>query len=80
MQNAIRKLFAPPLFPEDEDKTRSAAILNVVGWSAIFGLTTLLIIRIIQGRDINLVQVNLALLFLIIASGLQQFHHPRFRH
>ena len=73
MQNAFRKLFAAPLFPEDEDKTRSAAILNVVGWSAIFGLTTLLIIRIIQGRDINLIQVNFALLFLIIASGLMLF-------
>ena len=61
MQNAFRKLLAPPIFPEDEDKTRSAAILNAIGWSIIAILVTLLVIRIIQGRDINLVEVNLIL-------------------
>jgi hypothetical protein len=35
MQKAFRKLFAPPAFPEDEDKTRSAYILNITGWSVI---------------------------------------------
>jgi len=61
MQNAFRKLLAPPIFPEDEDKTRSAAILNAIGWSIIAILVILLVIRIIQGRDINLVEVNLIL-------------------
>ena len=73
MQNAFRKLFASPVFPEDEDKTQAAAILNVIGWSAIFGVTFLLIVRIVQGRDPNLVQINFALLFLIIASALMLF-------
>ena len=61
MQNAFRKLLAPPIFPEDEEKTRSAAILNAIGWSIIAILVTLLVIRIIQGQDINLVEVNLIL-------------------
>jgi GAF domain-containing protein len=73
MQNAFRRLFAAPVFPDDEDKTRSAAILNIVGWSAIVGVTILLIVRIVQGRDPNLVQVNFALVFLIIASALMLF-------
>src|SRR3990172_5861930 len=66
MQNAFRKLLAPPIFPEDEDKTRSAAILNAIGWSIIAILVTLLVIRIIQGRDINLVEVNLILAVITI--------------
>ena len=67
MQNAFRKLLAPPIFPEDEDKTRSAAILNTIGWSIIAILVTLLVIRIIQGQDINLVEVNLILTAITIA-------------
>lgn len=55
MQNAFREFFASPVFSEDEDKTRSAAILNIMGWSTMFVVLTLLIIRIVQGRDVNLV-------------------------
>jgi GAF domain-containing protein len=62
MQNAVRKFLAPPIFPEDEDKTRSAAIVNTIGWSAIATLVILLVIRLFQGTDINLVEVNLILL------------------
>jgi GAF domain-containing protein len=61
MQNAFRKFLAPPVFPEDEDKTRSAAMLNAIGWSIMAILVALLVFRIIQGRDINLVEVNLIL-------------------
>ena len=73
MQNAFRKFFASPVFPEDEDKTRSAAILNTLGWSTMFIVVTLLIIRIVEGRDINLVEVNFALTLIVIAIALMLF-------
>jgi GAF domain-containing protein len=73
MQNAFRKFFASPVFSEDEDKTRSAAILNILGWSTMFIVVTLLFIRIVEGRDINLVEVNLALILIVIAIALMLF-------
>jgi GAF domain-containing protein len=73
MQHAFRKFFAAPVFSEDEDKTRSAAILNILGWSTILIVVTLLIIRIVEGRDINLVEVNLALTLIVIAIALMLF-------
>jgi GAF domain-containing protein len=73
MQNAFRKFFASPVFPDDEDKTRSAAILNVIAWSAMFFVAILLIVRIVQGRDVNLVEINFVLLFIVIASALVIF-------
>jgi GAF domain-containing protein len=73
MQNSFRKFFASPIFPEDEDKTRSAAILNVIGWSTIFVLTIILIIRTLQSQDVNLVEVNLVLIAVITATGLMLF-------
>lgn len=73
MQNAFRKFFASPVFPENEDKTRSAAILNIIGWSTMFIVAILLMIRTIQGRDINMVEVNLALTLVLIAIALMLF-------
>ncbi|HEX2994101.1 MAG TPA: GAF domain-containing protein [Anaerolineales bacterium] len=46
MKNVLRKIFAPPVFPDDEDKTRSAAVLNFAGWSiAGVDLVVLLLVR-----------------------------------
>src|ERR1044072_1853347 len=73
MQTACRKFFASPVFAEDEDKTRSAAILNVLGWSTMFIVVTLLLIRIVEGRDINLVEVNLVLTLILVAIALMLF-------
>jgi GAF domain-containing protein len=73
MLNTFRKFFAPPIFPQNEDKTRSAAILNVIGWSTIFVLTIILIIRTLQSQDVNLVEVNLVLVAVITATGLMLF-------
>ena len=70
MYNAFRKILAPPLFPEDENKTRSAAILNTLGWSTIAILLTLLVIRTLHGRDVNLVEVNLMLIVIAIMIGI----------
>lgn len=58
MQNIFRKIFAPPVFPEDENKTRSAAILNTIGWSTLLMLLCILIIRVTQGNDANFAEVN----------------------
>ena len=58
MQNIFRKIFAPPVFPEDENKTRSAAILNTIGWSTLLMLLCILIIRVAQGNDANFAEVN----------------------
>ena len=29
----IRKIITPPVFPEDEDKTRIAGFLNIIAWA-----------------------------------------------
>src|SRR5689334_19794682 len=73
MQNAFRKFFSAPVFPEDEDKTRSAAILNIIGWSTVFIVLAILLIRVVQGRDVHLVEVNFVLVLVLIAIGLMLF-------
>jgi GAF domain-containing protein len=73
MQKAFHNFFAAPVFPEDEDKTRSAFLLNVIGWSTIGVLTFLLLFRSLQAQDVNLVEVNLILIALITATGVVLF-------
>ena len=73
MLNAFRKFFRSPVFPEDEDKTRSAAILNIIGWSTMFIVLAILVIRVIQGRDVHLVEVNFVLMLVLIAIALMLF-------
>ena len=70
MRKTLYRFFVPPVFPEDEDKTRSAAILNVIGWSTIVIVLTILILRLIQGQDINQVEVNFALITVSVAIVL----------
>ena len=76
MQKAFHNFFAAPVFPEDEDKTRSAFLLNVIGWSTIGVLTFLLLFRSLQAQDVNLVEVNLILIALITATGVVLFLSP----
>ncbi len=70
MRNALRKIFAPPVFPEDEDKSRSAAILNSIGRS----ITIIILLRVFLGifsdRDIILSRVNQILLITIVIIEL----------
>ena len=73
MQNAFRKFFTAPVFLEDDDKTRSAAILNTLGWSTMLIVVALLLIRMIEGRDVNMVEVNLALTLIVAAIALMLF-------
>lgn len=67
MQQYFRKILAPPAFPEDEDKTRSAAILNTIGWSTLLMVVAILLLRTIQGNDVNLGEVN-GILVAVIAA------------
>jgi GAF domain-containing protein len=67
MQHYFRKILAPPVFPEDEDKTRSAAILNTIGWSTLLIVVAILLMRTIQGNDLNFGEVN-GILVTVIAT------------
>jgi GAF domain-containing protein len=67
MRNLLYRLFTPPVFPEDEDRTRTAYLLNIIGWSLLFVVATLLILRSIQRQDANLQEVNLILTGIILA-------------
>ena len=67
MQNTFHRFIAPPVFLDDDERTRSAAILNTIGWSTITILVILLAIRIIQGQDTNLIEVNLVLIATLVA-------------
>jgi GAF domain-containing protein len=73
MQNTVHGFFAPPVFPDDDNRTRAAAILNTVGWSTITILVILLAIRTVQGQDTNLVEVNLILTAIIITIAFMLF-------
>jgi GAF domain-containing protein len=69
MQAHFRKILAPPVFQGDEDKTRSAAILNAIGWSTLLMVVVILVIRTIQGSDVNLIEVNGILVAIIAIIG-----------
>ena len=73
MRNILRKIIAPPVFPDDQDRTHSAAILNAVGWSIIIVLILILAIRSIQGRDVNLAEVNSILLAMTATIAMTLF-------
>jgi GAF domain-containing protein len=64
---------APPVFPEDEDRTRTAFLLNIICWSVLFVLAIILILRSIQRQDANLQEVNLILIGLIVLIALSLF-------
>jgi GAF domain-containing protein len=69
MQRSIYQLLAPPVFAE-EDKTRRAAILTAMAWSALLIVGVILVLRTLQGQDPNLIEVNIVLTGLILISGL----------
>lgn len=77
MHNNFRAVFTPPIFPEDEDKTRSATLLNTIGWSSMLVVASILLIRIIQGNDVNLAEVNWSLTAVILAIALILFLSKR---
>lgn len=73
MQNDFRKIFAPPTFLDDEEKTRTASFINTIGWSTLFTLAIILILRVIQGQDPNFVVVNWVLAIVIVVIAFLLF-------
>jgi GAF domain-containing protein len=73
MRKTLYQFFAPPLFPEDEDRTRTAFMLNSIGWSLLFVLIAILGLRSIQGQDPNLREVNQILVSIVITTALLLF-------
>lgn len=70
MQHGLRNIFAPAVFPMDEDKTRSARHFNSIGWSTLLILVGILIVRILQNQDLSLDEINGALLGVIFLIGV----------
>ncbi len=70
MQNAFRKFFAPPIFPDDEDKSRLAAILNLIDWAIIIVLVGRIIVGIVSEREMPLNDVTLSFLITILIAGI----------
>jgi GAF domain-containing protein len=76
MLYAIRKIFAAPYFPEDEDKTRSAAILNIISQIIIGVLLLFFLGRVATRAPINNT-VNMVLLGVVVANALTLFASHR---
>jgi GAF domain-containing protein len=69
-QNTIRKILAPPVFPEDENKTREAYYLSIIVPASVASLLAFLFLRMIQGIDpldvSNLILVAIGIILLIV--------------
>ena len=80
MQRSIYSFLAPPNFAED-DKNRRATILNAMGWSTLFVVGVILVMRAVQGQDTNLFEVNLVLIAVMVIIGLVIYltHRGRIR-
>ena len=48
MLNAIRKFFSPPIFPDDEEKTRIAGVLFRILTATYFLLPTAVIVQVLN--------------------------------
>ena len=69
MRNALPKIFAPPIFPNDEDKTRSAAVLNFAGWFIVgVDLFVLIILRPLLSGGAILGTNNLILFGIVVTT------------
>jgi len=73
MRKFLYRLFAPPVFPEDEDRTHVAAVLNVIGWIIIAVLMTFLLIRTIAPAPQVSGIVNFILLVIILSAVMALF-------
>ena len=65
MRNILRKTFAAPVFPEDDEKTRSASYINALVLSNIPILVLFIIIRTLTGSGELLGAANLILLAIV---------------
>jgi len=70
MPNLLRRLFAPPIFA-DEEKTRNASILNSFVWSAIGILSVIIIFRVIVWAENGVVPLLVLLAIVIVLAAGQ---------
>lgn len=63
MRSTFQDFLSPPVFPEDDSKTRSARYINTIVLYSIPALVIFLFVRLIQGNAL-LESANLVLLFL----------------
>ena len=70
MLSGLRTLLAPPISSDNEEKSRAALILNILGWSTLFIVAGILLMRLVQQNDPNLVEVNWILAGILVAIGL----------
>ncbi|HSL42766.1 MAG TPA: GAF domain-containing protein [Anaerolineales bacterium] len=70
MRKRLYRFFAPPVFPNDEDKSRLASILNVIGWSIIVVLLSLLLIRNVSPQVTVRASINFIFLAIILITAL----------
>jgi GAF domain-containing protein/heme/copper-type cytochrome/quinol oxidase subunit 4 len=60
----IKKLFAPPVFEDDEEKTRNAALLNTLLWVVLFAIV---VVSPFQIMDSNALETRIATAVMIYA-------------
>ena len=70
MKNSSRRFPAPPVFPEDEEKTRSAGFINALVLSNIPILVLFIIIRVATGADELFGPANLVLAGIIATLSI----------
>lgn len=72
MQSTLRKFLSPPIFPEDDNKTRSAYYINVIALVSIPALVAFFVFRILQGNgpfeSSNLVLLTLIGILLVVLA------------
>ncbi len=69
MPNRLSRIFSAPVF-ENEEKTRTAKILNAFAWSAIGILSTLFIIRVMIGGEETNTPLLVLLGIVLISAGV----------
>ena len=69
MQTIFQKIISPPVFPDNENKSRSAYYLNIIALFSIPALLIFLVFRLSQGNAL-LESSNLILLSLIVILSI----------
>ena len=69
MQSTFQKIISPPVFPDDENKSKAAYYINIIVLSSIPALLVFLISRLFQGNAL-FESSNLVLLSLIVILSI----------
>ncbi|MBU0702956.1 MAG: GAF domain-containing protein [Chloroflexi bacterium] len=82
MSTWVKRLFAPPIFEDDEDKTRNAALLNAILWAAFTMVAAAAPILILFNEDrtgMILSAVMVAVFSLVVLSLIWMLRRGRVR-